>query len=116
MPAKSGRKVFVAKQQKRGDQKKQFTCHFCKKPGHFRKDFRKFLATQQSQQEKKKSANTADAKKQALTMDSEGEALVTTHALTASSRRNWIVDLGTTCHMCNDKSLFSEFRTLETPQ
>ena len=117
MPVDSGRKVLVAKQTvKRGDQKKQFKCHFCKKLGHFKRDCRKFLASQQSQQEKRQLASTAEAKKPSSSSDSEGEALVTTHALTVSSRGNWIVDSGATCHMCNDRSLFSELRSLEAPQ
>lgn len=111
----SGRKAFVTKQQKKGDPKKQLTCNFCKKPGHFKRECRKFLATQQ---EKKQSANAADAmnEKKPACSESEGEALVTTHALTASSRRNWIVDSGATCHMCNDKELFSEINGLGTLQ
>ena len=36
--ADSGRKAFVANQ-KRGEQKKQVTCHFCKRPGHIVKSF-----------------------------------------------------------------------------
>ena len=36
-----------------------------------------------------------------------GESFVTIHALTATSRGCWIVDSGATCHMCNDKNLFS---------
>ena len=112
VPADSGRKAYVAKQ-KREDQKKRFTCHFCKKPGHFKRDCRKFLATQQ---ENKQSASKAEAKKPASSLESDEEALVTTHALSVSSRGNWIVDSGSTCHMCNDKELFSELRSLGTPQ
>ena len=114
-PTDNGKKLaFVSKQQilKKGDPKKHLTCHFCKKPGHFKRDCRKFLATQQ---EKRQSSNAADAKKPACS-ESEREVLVTTHALTASSRQKWIVDSGATCHMCNDKDLFSEIKGLETPQ
>lgn len=115
-PVDSGRRVFAARQ-KRGDPKKRFTCNWCKKPGHFKRDCRKFLAAQQAgvadKPQKPQSASTAEAKSSS---ESEGEALVTTHALSAVSRGNWIVDSGATCHMCNDKQLFSELRHLETPQ
>ena len=41
--------------------------------------------------------------------ESEGEALVISHALQASSLRgNWIVDSGATCHMCGSKDNFVE--------
>ena len=116
MPANSGRKVFVAKQQKRGDQEKTSYVSLLQETWTLQKGLQEIPSNPAESAGKKQSANTADAKKQALTMDSEGEALVTTHALTASSRGNWIVDSGATCHMCNDKSLFSEFRTLETTQ
>ena len=35
--ADSGRKVLVANQ-KRGESKRQFTCHYCHKPGHFKRE------------------------------------------------------------------------------
>ena len=110
-PIASGRKVFVAKQQGVSDQKETKTCHFCKKPGHFKRDCRKYL----TQEEKKQSTNAADATA-ASKSDSEEEVFVATHALTASSKRDWIVDSGATCHVCNDQQLFSELRTLKTAQ
>ena len=48
--------------------------------------------------------------------ESDEEAFITMQALSASSRGNWIVDSGATCHMCNDKELFNELKRFETPQ
>ena len=36
--------------------------------------------------------------------------MLLSHALITRSRKDWIVDSGATCHMCNDVSLFSELR------
>ena len=102
-----GRRALVANQ-KRGDAKRQLTCHYCKKPGHFKRDCRKFLASQQG---KKEAACVAGEKP-----ESDDEAFVTTHALSASSKRNWIVDSGATCHMSNDKEVFNELKSLDAPQ
>ena len=99
-----GRKALVAGHNSRP--KKPLTCHFCKKPGHFKRDCRKFLASQKKQQ----GASTAEAK-------SDEEGLVTTHALaTTTSRESWIVDSGATCHMSNNRDLFVELRELKTTQ
>ena len=103
-----GRKALVANQKNFKGHKKQFTCHFCKKAGHFKRDCRKFLASQKKREE----ANTAETHESR----SDGEALVTTHALASVSRGSWIVDSGATCHMCNDEAFFVEQKQLKTPQ
>ena len=99
-----GRKALVAGN--RSTPKKPFTCHYCKKPGHFKRDCRKFLASQRKQQ----AASTAEAK-------NGEEGLVTIHALaTTTSKGSWIVDSGATCHMSNNRDLFVNLRELQTPQ
>ena len=46
--------------------------------------------------------------------DSESVGLVQ-HAMPRfSGKAAWIIDLGATCHMCNDKSLFVEYESLKT--
>ncbi len=60
-----GRKALTASNLKRP---KSFKCHFCDKPGHFKKDCMKFLATQS---QKKQAASLAETY-------SDEEALVTT--------------------------------------
>ena len=100
-----GRKALIAGQNK--GLRKPFTCHYCHKPGHFKKDCRKYLAAQ------KKQASVAEKKE---IPGSDGDVFVTIHALAAISSGTWIVDSGATCHMCNDKNLFTDMRDLDTPQ
>ncbi len=38
--------------------------------------------------------------------------MLISHALVAKSRNDWIVDSGATCHMCNDKGMFTEMKEL----
>ena len=82
-----GKKALVTIQNPKS--MKPLTCHYCKKPGHFKRDCRKFLASQKKQQGAH--ASTADTK-----LDEEG--LVTVHALTATSTGSWIVDSGDLPH------------------
>ena len=96
-------KALITHQRK----KKTYTCHFCHKPGHFKKDCRKYLASL-----KKQEASVTKKREPS----SDGEAFVTTYALATTSRESWIVDSGATCHMCNDKSLFVDLRHLSIPQ
>ena len=51
--------------------------------------------------------------------DGKGEeivGLVTEHVLSANRRRNWFVDSGATCHICNNEELFDQIIGLEIPQ
>ena len=100
-----GRKALIAGQNK--GLRKPFTCHYCHKPGHFKKDCRKCLAAQKKQ--------TSVAEKKEIP-GSDGDVFVTIHALAAISGGTWIVDSGATCHMCNYKNLFTDMRDLDTPQ
>ena len=49
--------------------------------------------------------------------DSESTGLVVQHALSVGPdvRNQWIIDSGATCHMCNQKDLFTELEQLKTP-
>ena len=79
--------------------KKSFTCHYCKKPGHF-KNCRKF-AQAQSGEKKGKSKKSH-------------EPMIISNALVARSRSDLIVDSGATSHMCNDRSMFTELKKLSS--
>lgn len=106
------RKAFIA----RGNPKRHLTCHFCNKPGHFKRDCRKLAMLQASEKTGKPmySANKAATNEYE---SSDNEVMVVSHALSATtSRGNWIIDSGATCHMCNDKKLFRELDSLRRPQ
>ena len=99
--------------------RKKLRCHFCNKPGHFKRDCEEFAKVRG--QTKKK--NKMGAFKVIITAedenstDSESTGLVVLHALSTKSntRDHWILDSGATCHMCNKKALFSHFEALQTP-
>ena len=91
----SGRKAFVVNQ-KRGNpsalgnpqRRQQLTCHYCKKPGHFKRNCRKLAAASQRQgsdeTKSKHSTNNVAAKEQESS-STDDEAMVVGHALSAFS-------------------------------
>ena len=97
-----GKALTAGYGQKRSFAKSKLTCHFCGKPGHFKRDCRKWAAekrkrSEQSQQNtggQRQSASTAE-----VPVDDTELMMITTHALSSVSRGNWIVDSGATCHV-----------------
>ena len=105
--ADDGRKILVS-QNNPNPKKKLFPCHYCGKLGHFKKECRKFAQAQAAEKGKPK---RSQGKKQ-----SNQDAMLISHALSARSSRNWVVDSGATCHMSNDRSLFAEMRELPSSE
>lgn len=95
-------------------------CHFCKKPGHFKRDCWKFAAHQRRQEKEKSESRTRQSASKAATrptsISSDDEALlIVGHALSVASKGNWIIDSGATSHMCNNKEQFNELNPLDKP-
>ncbi len=42
------------------------------------------------------------------------DIMLINNALVVKSKSDWIVDSGTTCHMCNDRAMFTEFKQLSS--
>ena len=64
-------------------------------------------------------ANRAEVKRRdSSSSDSDCTGLMMNHMMSASCSspvKDWIVDSGATCHMCNDDKLFVELRSLKQP-
>lgn len=85
------------------------TCHFCKKPGHFKQNCRKFLASKK-RESSTSTVNSGSGK--AKTAQSESRNI----AFTAASKRKsnvWVIDSGASAHMTNDRSFYSELEEFE---
>ena len=102
-------------------------CHYCGKPGHSKHNSRILAADERrassgsrhkSDTKLKAQANKATAQKPEDDSNSNSDynALVVSHALSASATSNWIVDSGAMCHMCNDNKLFTNFQSLDKSQ
>ena len=102
--ADDSKKLLVA------NSKGQFTCHYCKKPGHFKRDCREFAKSQQSSRGNGRRRNPIRKPKQE--QPPTQDAVVISNALVARSRNDWIVDSGATRHMCNERSMFTEYKQL----
>ena len=95
-----GRKILVM-QNNPNSKKKQFTCHYCGKLDHYKKDCRKFAHDKAVKGKGKKPSQ---------------DAMLISHALSVKSGAEWIVDSGATCHMSNNRALFSELGELPSSE
>ena len=103
--------------------KKKWRCHFCNKPGHFKKDCEELAKLKgQAKPVQVKKKTKMGAFKVTVTQDddstdSESTGLVVQHALASeyNARDRWILDSGATCHMCNQETLFSGYQALQNP-
>ena len=68
------------------------SCHYCKKPGHFKKDCFEFVQVQSSK-------NPSQSKKE---RQSSHNAMMISNTLVSRPSNEWIVDSGATSHTCND--------------
>jgi hypothetical protein len=80
--ADDGKKLLVAKG------KKQVICHYCKRPGHFKKDCFDFLRAQSSKKNGKPKNPARQSKKE---RQSSHDAMMVSNALVARSKNDWIV-------------------------
>ena len=103
--------------------KKKLRCHFCNKPGHFKKDCEELAKLRgqakpvQVKKKKKMGAFKVTFTQDDDSTDSESTGLVVQHALSSkyNAPNRWILDSGATCHMCNQEILFSDFQRLQKP-
>lgn len=86
-------------------------CYHCSKRGHIKRNCH-FLKHKQSSHAQPKVNKVAASNRSS---DEESDALVVTLALQAGCTGNWIVDSGATCHMCNNKKLFTHLQLLKQP-
>ena len=115
-----GRKVLLASKPSYDHPVRQtLTCHYCKKPGHIMRNCRKLAQNQkyrgisgrQGFVKQKHSSNHP-----AISTDQDDESFVASmnQAMsTTADHDNRIIDSGATCHMCNYKELFVEWRPME---
>lgn len=89
-------------------------CYHCGKYGHHKWECPKLYGDQKERKyEYHKATNVAKASDDT----SDSDALIVGHeALSVGITGGWIVDSGATCHMCNCKLLFEEYRTLKTSE
>ena len=88
--------------------KKKGACFRCGKYGHYKWQCPELTGDQKEWKRGNHKANNA------ADDSSDSDALIVGHeALVAGMTSGWIVDSGATCHMCNSRSMFVEYRGLE---
>ena len=103
-------------------------CHFCNKFGHIQRNCRereKKSALERGGSNSylsktKHKVNSVNTRGQSDDTDSDEVGLVFQHVLSADvankqADTEWIIDSGATCHVCHDRSLFTELQNLKKP-
>ena len=105
----SDERAMVMKRQFKGTRPQ---CHYCKKYGHVLKNCFERIKAEDKTKQGGSGSETAKGKKP----KANRVGLLTCHVLGAKATHEWIVDSGATCHICNSKELFTEFRPLSVSQ
>ena len=106
-----GEKVLTIKHQSRG---KGPRCHYCKQLGHVQKNcFERTRAEKDKDKGRDPRPKSGSGKQTKRVV-----GLVTCHVLGTSNVQGdyWILDSSPTCHICNVKSLFEDFKSLQKPR
>lgn len=82
------------------------TCHYCKKPGHYKQNCRKFLANK-----KKEESSSGSIKAKAARSDSQDVAFTVMQKEKTSS---WLIDSGASAHMTNDQSFLESLEKFDS--
>jgi hypothetical protein len=113
--SRNGENAMMVSRQKKS---KDLKCYYCHKVGHIRRDCH---ALKNKQKDQNKSSHNAHSTRTKGRSDSDADSdcvgLTVSHALSTCDvdPSKWIIDSGATCHMCNDRSLFTDFVELERP-
>ena len=84
-----------------------FTCFFCKKPGHVKKDCTKY---------KKWKGNSAKPDKANIVEEVEENFLCFNASLRNRTKDKWYIDSGATSHMTGNKDFFMELKKKDLPE
>lgn len=85
-------------------------CHFCNKPGHIKRNCRKFLSSRKNNENAPPGAGRSDGPK-AKAVQSEGSSVA--FSASSESSRAWVIDSGASAHMTNDRSFFKSLREFD---
>ena len=99
------------------DSRKKGLCFRCGKPGHYKRDCRMVVVRSDGSKDDVRGKPKGHKAKVTTEELSDGEALVVSNALTVGSMSaGWIVDSGTTSHMCCHRDLFVDYEELQKPE
>lgn len=97
-------------------------CYHCGKFGHIKRNCDRYAEAEERMDSRperksfKQKANQVEVRRgDSSNSDNESIGLLVREALSAGSGQTWIVDSGATCHMCNNKKMFTNFTSLKQP-
>lgn len=93
--------------------RKEKVCFFCKQPGHFKKNCKKWLSIK-SESNKNRDKDESSKDKSAKNKPAHGAGSAVCF-MAGGGLSGWIIDSGATCHMTSDRSFFAALISSAVP-